>query len=156
MKHINAREYNITVRYGNFEGEGCYEAKIKELPTIAEYADSYEEAYLLAIDSIETLADMYAEQGKTFPAPDNTETSAYSGRVTLRVPKSLHQSLSEKAERELVSLNLLLTNILAAYAGFGAQLQDTKDSWHNLEKEKRASQTAQVHNIRDYQQAVNG
>ena len=36
----------------------------------------------------------------------------FSGRVTLRIPKSLHKKLSEKAEREGVSLNHLISNSL--------------------------------------------
>ena len=66
---FDANLYNITVRKGNFDGEVFFEAKVKELPDVAEYADSYEEAYLLAIDSLETTAEALAEQGKVMPSP---------------------------------------------------------------------------------------
>lgn len=69
MNKIDARRYGIIVRFADFDGEYCYEAKIQELPSIAEYADTFEEAYNLAIDSIESLAEVYSEQGKIFPKP---------------------------------------------------------------------------------------
>jgi len=37
----------------------------------------------------------------------------YSGKFTVRVPKSLHQALVERAEKEGVSLNLFVTNALS-------------------------------------------
>lgn len=42
---IDASNYNITVRKGCFGGEHCYEACVAELPDVAEYGDSFEEAY---------------------------------------------------------------------------------------------------------------
>jgi hypothetical protein len=37
----------------------------------------------------------------------------FSGKFTVRLPKSLHQALVERAEREGVSLNLFVTNALS-------------------------------------------
>jgi hypothetical protein len=37
----------------------------------------------------------------------------YSGKFTVRLPKSLHQALVDRAEREGVSLNLFVTNALS-------------------------------------------
>jgi predicted RNase H-like HicB family nuclease len=64
---IDASKYTITVRKGLFDGEECFEARIAELPDVAEYADSFVEAYSLAIDTIETTAELFAEQGKLMP-----------------------------------------------------------------------------------------
>ncbi len=66
-------EYNITIRKVIIEGESVFEATIKELPDVAEYADSYSEAYELAIDTIETAAAMFAQAGKPFPSPYKQE-----------------------------------------------------------------------------------
>jgi hypothetical protein len=38
----------------------------------------------------------------------------FSGKFTVRLPKSLHQALVARAEREGVSLNLFVTNALAS------------------------------------------
>ncbi len=48
---IDATNYTITVRKGEFDGEQCFEARVVELPDLTEYADSFEETYALAIDS---------------------------------------------------------------------------------------------------------
>lgn len=158
MNQLDARKYNITVRFGEFEGEACYEATIKELPTVAEYADTHEEAYELAIDTIETLAQLYIEQGKQFPQPA-IAPSNYSGRVTLRLPKSLHHSVAQMAEAEEVSLNSFITSALSAFVGFGAGLKQTTDNWHDLENSVKASvstKAPEIISFQEYQQAANG
>lgn len=113
---IDASLYNITVRKGNFDNEVFFEAKVKELPDVAEYAESYEEAYLLAIDTIETTAEALVEQGKVMPSP-MIESDEFSGRVTLRMPKSMHGAYTHWAEEEEISLNQLLVNSLSYNLG---------------------------------------
>lgn len=116
---IDPHAYNITVRRSEFEGDVCFEARVKELPDLAEYGDTFEEAYALATDAIETTAEVFAEKGKPMPVPQEVADD-YSGRVTLRLPKSLHRALAESAEDEGVSLNQHLVNVLAYYSGFAA------------------------------------
>lgn len=128
---MDPRAYSIEIRYGNYEGEACFQARVLELPDLYEYADSYEEAYCLAVESIEMTAEALAEQGKKMPAPFEA-LEAFSGRVTLRLPKSLHASLAESAEREDVSLNQLMVSILSAYRGFDLAMLDTHDQWQKL------------------------
>lgn len=54
------------------------------------------------------------EDGLPVPEPAPEEPS---GRVSLRMPSSLHAKLIRIAERQGVSLNLLLSSILAEYVG---------------------------------------
>ena len=114
---LDAGKYTITVRKGIFDDEECFEARITEFPDIYEYGNSFDEAYNLAIDSVETSAVLLQAQGKSIPAPiipaDN-----YSGRVTLRLPKSLHRALVNAADNEGISLNQHLTNVLNYYTGY--------------------------------------
>ncbi len=79
---IDASNYTITVRKGSFDGELCYEARVAELPDIAEYADSFEEAYALAIDTIEVTAETFEAQGKLMPSPI-VPAAEYSSHITL-------------------------------------------------------------------------
>lgn len=65
---IDASKYTITVRKVWFDGEQCYEARVAELPDVAEYADSFEEAYALATDTIGITSEMFAAQSKAMPA----------------------------------------------------------------------------------------
>ena len=114
---IDASKYTIIVRKGYFDGEECFEARVAELPDVAEYADSFNEAYALAIDTIETTSELFEAKGKSIPPPF-LPADDYSGRVTLRLPKSLHRALTEAAGNEGVSLNQHLSNILNYYAGY--------------------------------------
>ncbi len=114
---IDPTKYTITVRKGLFDDEECFEARVAELPDVAEYADSFDEAYALAIDTIETTAAIFEQQGKTMPLPF-VPADDYSGRVTLRLPKSLHRALTKAANSEGVSLNQHLTNVLNYYSGY--------------------------------------
>ena len=43
----------------------------------------------------------------------------YSGKFTVRLPRSLHQALVDRAEREGVSLNLFVTNALSRNVSSG-------------------------------------
>ena len=74
----NPYAYNITVRECEFKGEPMFEARVKELPDVREYAESAQEAYALAIDTIETAAAMFAETGRPFPLPTRPQDQ-YSG-----------------------------------------------------------------------------
>ncbi len=58
--NIGARAYNIMVRYGEFEDEMLCEARVKEPPDLVEYGETFEEAYGLALDAIETTAGVCA------------------------------------------------------------------------------------------------
>jgi len=113
----NAYAYNITVRRDVFDGDMLFEARVKELPDVAEYGDTYEEAYALAVETIELAGAMMAEQGRELPAP-YAPCVDYSGRVTLRVPRTLHRAIAEAAEDEGVSLNQHIVNVLGYYSGY--------------------------------------
>ncbi len=41
----------------------------------------------------------------------------YSGRITLRLPKSLHKLLAKASENESISLNQYLVSALGYYTG---------------------------------------
>ena len=69
-----------------------------------------------------TVAKKTASRAKA-KAPARARTSArakagddyqsFSGKFTVRLPKSLHQALVQRAEKEGVSLNLFVTNALS-------------------------------------------
>ncbi|MEX1221781.1 MAG: toxin-antitoxin system HicB family antitoxin [Idiomarina sp.] len=129
---MDATKYNITVRKGIFSGEECYEARVLELPDVAEYADSFEDAYALAIDTLETTAKVFAEKAKTMPIPFEP-ADEFSGRVTLRMPKTMHRAYSRMAEIEDVSLNQLLVNCLSyALGAFNLKYQEYTDTQEKI------------------------
>ena len=120
--NIDPHAYNITIRRATFESEVLFEARVKELPDLVEYGESFEEAYDLVVDAIDTAAAAFAEKGRAFP-PAVVPVDDYSGRVTLRLPRSLHRALAESADDEGISLNQHLVNVLSYYSGFAAGQQ---------------------------------
>jgi predicted HicB family RNase H-like nuclease len=51
-----------------------------------------------------------------------SDYTTYSGKFTVRLPRSLHQALVDRAEKEGVSLNLFVTNALSrTVAGAGGK-----------------------------------
>jgi predicted HicB family RNase H-like nuclease len=108
---IDAKNFTISVQYGEFDGDWCYEARVREFPEIIEYADSASEVYDLAIDSIEIICEHNVERGIACPSPaENCDD--YSGRMTLRLPTSLHKKPAIDSENEHVSLNQWVVNQL--------------------------------------------
>lgn len=138
---IDPHAYNISIRRDNFDGEMLFEARVKELPDLAEYGESYEEAYGLAVDSIETAAAAFAERGRAFPAA-TVPVDDFSGRVTLRLPRSLHRALAEAAESEGVSLNQHLVNVLSYFSGFAAGSQEGLPRWRTAPLAQPALKTS--------------
>ncbi|HEC84908.1 MAG: toxin-antitoxin system HicB family antitoxin [Candidatus Parabeggiatoa sp. nov. 2] len=110
-------EYAITVRKVSIDGEQIFEAQVRELPYVAEYAETFEEAYQLAIDTIQTSMAMFAEKGKPFPPPSQPEEDEYSGRITLKLPKYLHRQIALAALHEELSLNQYILSLLSYRVG---------------------------------------
>jgi antitoxin HicB len=50
---------------------------------------------------------------KSSARPSGGSFETFSGKFTVRLPRSLHQALVDRAEREGVSLNLFVTNALS-------------------------------------------
>jgi len=90
---------------------GGWEACIPDLGREAFRADgdTPEEALSKLEEIKRELFQMYLERGVSIPEPEEGE---FSGRFLVRVPKSLHRRLSERAKREGVSLNLLVNDLL--------------------------------------------
>ncbi|WP_330472092.1 toxin-antitoxin system HicB family antitoxin [Vibrio harveyi] len=117
MNSFDPEFYSISVRKEVFEDELVYVARIQEFPDVLEFADSYEEARELALDTLITSYELLTEQGITFPEPMAAPQDAASGRITLRMPKTLHARLIEMAQREEVSLNQYIVSNLSMNYG---------------------------------------
>ena len=80
--------YEIIIREGDFGDGDRFEARVRELPNLLVYTETYEDAYLDIQDLIELTAESCAEDGKAMPvASPITSDSDFSGRITLRLPK---------------------------------------------------------------------
>ena len=111
MSNFDPHSYSVLTRRVHEDGEAIFKATVKELPHVAEFGETQAKVYDLAIDTIEGLHKMAGEMGHDFPDPI-VEDEDYSGRVTLRMPKSLHRSVASTAEAEGVSINHFLVTAI--------------------------------------------
>lgn len=88
---------------------------VREWPGCMSQADTAEEALANIQEVIPLWLEGALESDYEIPEPRGVDE--YSGRFMVRVPRSLHRSLAELAEREAVSLNLLVNAALAAFVG---------------------------------------
>lgn len=101
--------------------EGGFFVTHPDLDGCAAQGETLEEA----VENLDVARELWIEtrleDGLPVPEPAPDEPS---GRVSLRMPSSLHAKLVRLADRQGVSLNLLLNSILAEYVG-GATTQIT-------------------------------
>ncbi|ADR37667.1 Uncharacterized protein family UPF0150 [Oceanithermus profundus DSM 14977] len=106
-------DYYLSLRYPITlapEEEGGYTAIVPDLPGCVTVGETAEEAMAMAEDAKRLWIEDAYERGEAIPVP-STERE-YSGRILLRMPKSLHRRLAEDAEREGVSLNQYVVALL--------------------------------------------
>ncbi|MDX3895995.1 toxin-antitoxin system HicB family antitoxin [Pusillimonas sp.] len=113
MNTFDPSRYTLEIKRVDTPDGALYEAKVKEVPGVAAYSECAADAFDEARESLNALWELAQEQGQDFPAPLPQPGIECSGRVTLRMSKSLHHRASLVAEREGVSLNTLITEALS-------------------------------------------
>ncbi len=97
------------------EGNQGWVAEVEELPGCLSQGATPEEAVERVRDAMVDWIDAELEAGHTIPEP--RALKPYSGRLLLRMPRSLHATLAHQAEQEGVSLNQHIVALLAYTAG---------------------------------------
>lgn len=92
------------------EPAGGYTVTIKDLPGCMSVGETLSEAMENIQEARELWIETAYECGDEIPLPA-TEVE-YSGNLSLQIPKSLHRSLAEKAEREGVSIDCYILTLL--------------------------------------------
>lgn len=104
-----ARDYPFTVLA---DPEGGFVIVFPDLPGCMTQAETWEEIGPLADEARRLwLETAYEHNAQPLPLPSFPEE--YSGKLNLRLPKSLHRALVEGAEREGVSLNSHIVALLS-------------------------------------------
>lgn len=106
-------QYSITLKW-SLEDEG-YIATIAELPGVSAFGKTPEKAVSEVKVAAELCIETLKEEGKAPPLPSYLPD--YSGQLRLRMPKTLHQRLSELAEEEGVSLNSQILSFVSEKLG---------------------------------------
>lgn len=107
-------EYYLNLKYPVLlvpEPEGGFTALIPDLPGCVSVGETQEEALKNVEEARQLWLETAYEYGDEIPLP--SPEREYSGRILLRMPKSLHRRLAEEAEAEGVSLNQYILSLLS-------------------------------------------
>jgi len=118
------RDYPFSVRPLTKEEGGGYLIEFPDLPGCISDGETLEDAIRNGQDALKDYLLTLKEFGE--PAPRPGTTSGASGQGRQRVPKSLHELLRARAKAEGVSLNTLVTAIVAEALGKRRQLPSKK------------------------------
>jgi predicted RNase H-like HicB family nuclease len=95
--------------------DGGFVATIQEFPGLVAEGDSAEEALSNLDSAAESWIEAVLEMGRKVPDP--VALHGYSGRVALRLPRSIHKQAAAMASNEGTSLNQFLVTAIAHYVG---------------------------------------
>ena len=93
-----------------------YSMKVLELEGCMTTGDTVEEAAEDIKDAMQEWLELNIKQGKAIPLP--LKSKRYSGKIILRMPPALHESLMFKATQQGVSLNQYLVASLSHTLGY--------------------------------------
>ncbi len=123
------------------EEDGGFVAAIPDLPGCVTQAETKEAALTLIEDAKAAWISTAIEQAVTIPTP-GAHAGSYSGKLNVRLPKSLHRALAVRAEAEGVSLNHLIVYKLT-------QTMEGRDPGRTVKKPK--SRTVSTHRRRAHE-----
>lgn len=112
-----ARSYRLLIQ--GPDEDNHYLVLCPAFPGLSAFGDTVEEAVGEARIALVGMIEAHQEMGWTLPEPD-AQQKTYSGQLRVRLPRSLHATLSYQAEREGVSLNTLILSYLAERSGVQA------------------------------------
>jgi antitoxin HicB len=108
-----APPYPVTLVH---EDDDHWVATIDALPGCAARGASPDEAVERAGEAMAAWLAAARREGKDVPEPKTGQS--HSGRLLLRMPQTLHAELARLAERESVSLNQFITDVLSGALGW--------------------------------------
>ena len=100
--------YKIVIQKDSYGG---FFAEVEELEGCMTQGETYKETYENILEAMEGWLEVAIERGIHIPEPE--PESQYSGKFTLRMPKSLHKKLAQRAKKENVSLNQYAIHLLS-------------------------------------------
>ena len=118
--------YTITMVYDRSGGPPAWVVGVEELQGCLSQGDTPEEAIAMIHEAMELWIGGTLEDGDEVPPPKD-HFPEYSGKFQVRLPVGLHGKLAAVAKEQEVSLNQLVTAILAEGVGWrpaGARTSD--------------------------------
>ncbi len=108
-------EYPFVVRPLSAEDGGGYLIEFPDFPGCMSDGDTIDEAIENGKDAMTAWIAAMNEAGRSVPS--SGAAHRHSGKWQMRVPKSLHRRLAERAAEEGVSLNTLAVTLMAEGLG---------------------------------------
>lgn len=141
LAHYLELPYQLDVKSERDGERTRWMATVEELPGCTSQGDTADEALAGLRAAMEAWLTAAIAENRDIPQPGQNggksrASHSYSGRFLVRMPKSLHEDLAQAAEKEQVSLNRLVTDVLASAvaqgdlprAGDGESGRDRADS----------------------------
>ncbi len=97
------------------EETGEFSAEILEFSGCYAFGNSPDEAFAMLEDVAKSWIESELAHGKEIPPP--SESHGFSGRIALRLPKSLHRLATIMAKQDGTSLNQFLMSAISARVG---------------------------------------
>lgn len=121
MSNINNErifDYKIEINKLSDADGGGFLATVPQLPGCMSDGETQNEALENIKDAIICWIETAKELGREIPIPDQYRSEdQFSGKLSLRIPKSLHKTISEQAEKEGCSINQLITTYISIGIG---------------------------------------
>ena len=111
-KHGNLDQYQFTVRPLSKDEGGGYLVEYPDLPGCMSDGETIEEAIANGREALRDCVDVFEESGRKLPKP-----SIEAAQWRQRLPRTLYSKLTKQAELEGVSINSLVTAMIAEAIG---------------------------------------
>jgi antitoxin HicB len=111
-KNRHLDQYQFTVRPLSKEEGGGYLVEYHDIPGCMSDGETVDEAIANAREALRDCMEVFRESGRTIPKP-RIEAAQWRQRL----PRTLYSKLTKQAENEGVSINSLVTAIIAEAIG---------------------------------------
>lgn len=133
MNKFDAASYSIVVTKALDHTDDQYFAYVKEIPDISSYGETFKEVYDDCVDALSLLYEEAISNGKDFPLPYKSPSpSMPSGRVTLRMSRSLHAEIVRCAEEDGISQNQWIIEAISQRRGFQTAKKSSPKLFNNI------------------------
>jgi antitoxin HicB len=124
LDHYLTIQYQIQLTKREEDDGAYWVAEIPDLPGCYSHGATPDEAVEQLADAKASWIESHLADG--YEVPDPVDVRGFSGKLSLRIPKSLHRKISEMARTEGVSLNQYILSCLATGLGADEQLREVR------------------------------
>lgn len=141
LKYYQELEWPVTLTQEHDDGD-YFVATIKEMPGLIATGDTPEEAIAESKDAANAWLLAAFDKGYKIIEPDDSDVyQNFSGKVSLRMPKTQHRRLTQLAKLEGMSLNSYINYVI------GLGIDNTTSVYENISIEKNVSEQEEYNTI---------